>query len=367
MKIVKHPFLTGTQILAMHFDQRHDQIMIGIGTKGHDRELLWYFDPATNQLRPSGAEKVFQDCLYIHRSMLTDSYGVTFAGATWVSPDPHEPDQPGKLPAGMTLVQGPFLQRLVRDSAVEDLAVTHGRVARRNDDGSWELAGLCPGLCSDLAWDPAAERMLRLSPRGISEALGTSAPILCHLPGFIHQLAVSSDGRILMSDEESVLWLYDGPAFERRRAVGRVEDFNDGPNKATPGIDACLYIAEHNCFVGGTRNLAKLFVFYLDNHELVQFDVAPYQPRLTAITVSDDGMIYFAAGVGNVCLFRFDLRSQAVLQLGEVVHDSVRCHHIHDLVMTNDGRLFAGESYPLDVFEPRRPDRPPFLWEIWVD
>ncbi|MCC6679939.1 MAG: hypothetical protein IT445_03460 [Phycisphaeraceae bacterium] len=81
--------------------------------------------------------------------------------------------------------------------------------------------------------------------------------------------------------------------------------------------------------------------------------------RLAGMANGPDGKLYGSAGQdGSVVLFRYDPANRRIEQLGPVYDPDIREYawHIHDLAITNDGVIYAGEN--------DAPHRSSYLWEI---
>ncbi len=130
-----------------------------------------------------------------------------------------------------------------------------------------------------------------------------------------------------------------------------------------PGVDGLAY-SGGRYLVGGSRNRARPFIIDLQSRKLTLLPPVATGPRASGLAEAADGAVWMAAGVGEVGLYRIDPVAGTVEHRGVLRTAEARCHHIHDLAFTPDGRLWAGEFYPLDVPEPAPPARPCREWEI---
>jgi len=86
--------------------------------------------------------------------------------------------------------------------------------------------------------------------------------------------------------------------------------------------------------------------------------IADRRSRLTSLTLSPDGYAYGITGRDGQCrLLRFDPRNDSY-ELGDAIidGDGVPMWQCHDVTLTKDGMLFAGEN--------DHPHRSSYLWEI---
>lgn len=96
-----------------------------------------------------------------------------------------------------------------------------------------------------------------------------------------------------------------------------------------------------------------------DDHAIAVIGKPGPHRRLAAMANGPDGMLYGSAGQdGTANLFRYDPARDSLEELG-MIYDPVlheRAFQLHDMVITSDGTIYAGEN---DV-----PYRSGYLWEI---
>jgi len=79
--------------------------------------------------------------------------------------------------------------------------------------------------------------------------------------------------------------------------------------------------------------------------------------RLASLRLGPDGYAYGVTGREGRCeVLRFDPATERWELLGELVDGQARCWQVHDVAVTADGTLFAGEN--------DNPHRSGYLWEI---
>ncbi|MFC1525785.1 hypothetical protein ACFL6X_03120 [Candidatus Latescibacterota bacterium] len=85
--------------------------------------------------------------------------------------------------------------------------------------------------------------------------------------------------------------------------------------------------------------------------------IADRPSRLASLALGPDGAAYGVTGRGGQCeVLRFDPRAETYELLGPVVDGDDRCWQVHDVAVTVDGVLYAGEN--------DNPHRSGYLWEI---
>jgi hypothetical protein len=85
--------------------------------------------------------------------------------------------------------------------------------------------------------------------------------------------------------------------------------------------------------------------------------IADRPSRLTALRLAPDGLAYGVTGRAGRCeVIRFDPRTEQYTLLGPVVDGAEPCWQVHDVTITPDGVLYAGEN--------DNPRRSGYLWEI---
>ena len=85
--------------------------------------------------------------------------------------------------------------------------------------------------------------------------------------------------------------------------------------------------------------------------------VSDRRSRLASLRLGPDGAAYGITGRDGQCeVLRFDPRTEKYELLGPVVDGDHRCWQVHDLAITPDGVLYAGEN--------DNPYRSGYLWEI---
>lgn len=323
---------------------------------GNSHDFVTRFDLASSAFVAESAGKQLEGWSYVHHSVVPTLDGRVYLGASWVLGAKPRPTKPGPLsPGAFGAVLG----------AVKWLGglLSRCKVMVRETDGTWKPFAEGPSMCADLAWDAVRRRLLRLNARGIwafSEDGAREELVAAPMNGFAHQLAVGPRGELVLVDAQGDAHLQytDG----KRLKLGSLGDA-DASAMAAPGIDALVRVGDHY-LVGGTRNRVRPFVIDLRVPALRVLPPVETGPRASAFAVSSSGKVYFAAGVGKVGLYRLDPELSTVESLGQVVANGVACHHLHDLAITPDGRLFGGEFYPLDVPTPPWPSRDCYLWEM---
>jgi hypothetical protein len=85
--------------------------------------------------------------------------------------------------------------------------------------------------------------------------------------------------------------------------------------------------------------------------------VADRRSRLASLCLGPDGAAYGVTGRDGECeVIRFDPRTDKYDLIGPVIDGDARCWQVHDVAMTRDGTLYAGEN--------DNPYRSSYLWEI---
>ena len=129
-------------------------------------------------------------------------------------------------------------------------------------------------------------------------------------------------------------------------------------SSATVKVDAFFNFHSGSIYASGLNG----YFYRVDTRTGSAVPVFKYAPngasRLSAMALSADGFAYGIAGKEGDCrLIRFDPKTENHQILGKVVdQDGVKCWQIHDITVTHDGVLYAGEN---DV-----PHRSAYLWEI---
>ena len=338
---------------GLAYDAVHQCVWLGLGNS-HD--FVTRFDLSTSAFLAESVGAQLEGWSYVHRSLVPMLDGRLYLGASWVFGAKPRPEKPGPLsPGGFGAVLG-----LVRWMGG---LLSKCKVMVRETDGTWKPFAEARTMAADLAWDAVRRRLLRLSARGVtafSEDGKTEELVAASPGGFSHGLALGPAGELVLVDGQGVAYLQDVKGG--RIKLGSLAD-DDATARATPGIDALVRVGDH-FLVGGTRNRVRPFVIDLRVPALRVLPPVQTGPRASAFAVSQSGKVYFAAGVGNVGLYRLDPEQGSVDALGQVTANGVACHHLHDLVVTADGRLFGGEFYPLDVPQPPWPERDCYLWEM---
>lgn len=338
---------------GLAYDAVNGCVWLGLGNS-HD--FVTRFDLGTDAFVAETAGAQLKGWSYVHHSVVPMLDGRVYLGVSWVLGAKPRPTKPGPLsPGAFGAVLG----------AVRWLGglLSKCKIMVRETDGTWKPFAEGPSMCADLAWDAVRGRLLRLNARGIHAfaADGASESVVAaSMNGFAHQLTVGPRGELILVDQQGNAHLQDPKGA--RLKLGSLGD-DDAQALAAPGIDALVRVGDH-FLVGGTRNRVRPFVIDLRVPALRVLPPVQTGPRASAFAVSTSGKVYFAAGVGQVGLYRLDPESGDVESLGPVVANGVPCHHLHDLVITRDGRLFGGEFYPLDVPRPPWPSRDCYLWEM---
>ena len=87
--------------------------------------------------------------------------------------------------------------------------------------------------------------------------------------------------------------------------------------------------------------------------------VADRRSRLTTMQPGPDGAAYGVTGRDGKCeVIRFDADSESWDLLGPVSDGDADCWQVHDVAVTPDGTIYAGEN--------DSPYRSGYLWEISV-
>lgn len=341
-----------TMVGGLGLDERTGTLWLGLA---NNAEYIARFDLKTGELATERVSDMLAGYSYVHRSMVAAPDGSVYAGVSWlrgIKPreDRPVPFSPGGFNVVLTMMRffGRFLSGF--------------RVLRRSPEGVWGPFADGSLMSADLHWDACRNKLTRLSVRGVSEFSETGHESLVHrsMKGFIHELATGPRGEVVLSDPDGDVFLID--AKGQRIKLGSVEDSADDAH-AAPGIDGLIAAGPH-FLVGGTRNRARPFIIDLRVPSMQLLPPVPTAPRASAFALGPDGRVTFAAGVGNVGLYRLDPERAEVTTLGKLTWESTGCHHLHDLVVTADGRIFGGEFFPLDVPKPPWPDRECYLWEI---
>ncbi len=146
---------------------------------------------------------------------------------------------------------------------------------------------------------------------------------------------------------------------------GRIEYFKTGLPKADGSYGyakaegffnfnlgtECLYVS------GGNGSLYRVDV-KTGNTEYLFTPIADRRSRLASMSMWKDGYAYGIVGRDGKCeLMRFNPANEGYELIGEIVDaDGVSCWQVHDIEITSDGIIYAGEN---DV-----PTRSGYLWEI---
>jgi hypothetical protein len=79
-------------------------------------------------------------------------------------------------------------------------------------------------------------------------------------------------------------------------------------------------------------------------------------PRIPALIMGDDGMLYGTCGDdANVSVFRFDRDKREFETIAQLATDEERCFRPHDIARMGN-RIFVGET--------DNPGRSGYLWEL---
>ncbi|MBI2891127.1 MAG: hypothetical protein HYY13_10135 [Nitrospirae bacterium] len=328
---------------------------------GGSSTLLWRFDPDRGGFEPEPAGGHLRGCSYIHRSLVVAADGSLYVAANRL---PSLWPQPGRRMSARALPPRLFQAglRLLMTAQKIGERISSSRIVRRHADGHWERYADVRMFSIDLAWDASRGQILRLSPKGVTvpEPSGTESTLLPSAKGFVHELAVGPGGELVTSDANGIVFVAD--AKGTRVQVGNIEDLGSD-RRAAPGIDGLLFVPP-GLLVGGTRNRARPFVLDLNDRRLHLLEPLSVAPRASAFCSTPAGRVFFVAGVGRAVLYELDVMQRRVRECAALEANGIVCHHIHDLVSLPDGRLFAGEFFPLDVTEPPWPSRDCMLWEI---
>jgi hypothetical protein len=85
--------------------------------------------------------------------------------------------------------------------------------------------------------------------------------------------------------------------------------------------------------------------------------IADRPSRLASLRLGPDGAAYGVVGRDGQCeVIRFDPRTETFELLGPVIEGSLSCWQVHDVTVTADGVLYAGEN--------DNPYRSSYLWEV---
>ena len=354
MEVKKHSLPDRNSMIGgLAYDPRVNCVWLGLA---NSLDFVTRYDLGGNAFVAEQANAHLSGYSYIHRSLVPAPDGRLYCGVSWVlgaAPKPTKPTplSPGGFGAVLAMVR--YLGGLLSTC----------RILYRESDGSWHRLADGKTMSADLHWDPTRRKLLRLSAQGISGfgETGVEEMIAPTLKGFVHELCVGPGGELVQVDDEGDCFLLDASAKNKVK-LGSLQDTSEDAH-AAPGIDALVAVGPH-LLVGGTRNRARPFVIDLRVPSLQLLPPVPTAPRASAFAVSPSGKVYFAAGVGEVGLYALDPEKSTVEAIGRIAADGVPCHHLHDLVITQDGRLFGGEFFPLDVPRPPWPDRPCYLWEM---
>jgi len=328
-----------------------------VGLAG-DGRMLWRYDVQTGRFHQEPLGDLSSGYSYIHRSIVVDGERL-FVGLTWilgVKPDGVRPN-----PLTPTL-----FAKLLGFLRWTGFLIARSRVLEREDDGRWKVVRNGPFMSIDLA--SHQERLYRLSPKGVVEvSYSGEGVIVPSRGGFVHALEIGPAGEVLVSDSTGEVSLQTDKV---RHILGNLKDIGTGlthdPKRATPGIDGITCVGDRY-LIGASRNKARPFIVDIEQMSWRLLSGLAHAPRASAVVAASATSAFIASGVGRVGLYRIHADrgdATAIESLGEIESDGTRCHHLHDLVVWPDGRIFGGEFFPLDVPEPPWPDRPCKLWEI---
>jgi hypothetical protein len=341
-----------TMVGGLALDPASGSLFVGLA---NNTDFVARFDTQSGSFLTEAAAPLLKGYSYVHRSIVPAPDGRVYVGVTWVAsvkpgrgrPVPFSPGAFGAVFSMMRFFGGMLSQC---------------RILRREADGTWATFADGKGMSGDLHWDPVRRQLMRLTAKGVMAFAedGRESLVAPSMKGFVHEMVTGPKGELILTDAEGNVYLVDQQGGKIK--LGNLED-EGGEDKAAPGIDGIVRVGEH-FLVGGTRNRARPFVIDLRVPSLQLLPPCPTAPRASAFAVAPDGTVLFAAGVGTVGIYRIDPARAEVTALGKLVANGVACHHLHDLVVVPDGRIFGGEFYPLDVPKPPWPDRECLLWEI---
>lgn len=341
-----------TMVGGLVHDPLTDSLFIGLA---NNADFVARFDLKSSSFQTEPAAAHLEGYSYVHRSLVAAPDGRVYAGVTWVAgvkpaqgkPVPFSPGGFGAVLSMMRWFGG---------------MLSSCRILRRESDGTWAPFADGRTMSADLHWDPVRQKLLRLSARGVSAFAedGSEDLVAPTMKGFVHELATGPRGEIVMTDPDGHVYLVDRKLGKVQ--LGNLDDEGDDP-RAAPGIDGLVAVGEH-FLVGGSRNRARPFVIDLRVPALSVLPPCSTGPRASAFAAAKDGTVLFAAGVGTVGIYRLNPERGEVTTLGKLSADGVACHHLHDILVLPDGRIFGGEFFPLDVPRPPWPDRECLLWEI---
>ena len=339
---------------GLAYQASHRQLWLGL-LGGPDMVVTYGLDK--RQFEPvEGLAPLTKGFSYVHRSIAIEEESVTI-GLTKVL---------GIRPGGIRPV--PVSSRSF--SLIFKLLSWVGpligscRIVQRKTGGSWHKVSTGSLLSIDICPSDDPGSYYRLSPKGIYRIEnGLDRLVLPGRGGFVHRLQMGPKDSFIISDPKGGLFLAspsDKPVF-----LTQMDDRTE-TDQATPGVDG-IALVQNRWFVGGSRNRASLFVVDLKTKSLKWLEEIEHRPRASAF-VASNGDAYVATGVGKVGLYRIGPEKGTIEKLGTLVsEDGIQCHHLHDLVISEDGRIWGGEFFPIDVAHPPWPKRSCRLWEIELD
>ncbi len=125
-------------------------------------------------------------------------------------------------------------------------------------------------------------------------------------------------------------------------------------------IEALFDLGDGNMYASGRNGSIYRINIKTGDAAYLFTPVSDRRSRLASMKRGNDGYAYGITGRDGKCeLLRFDFINTKYELLGEIVDDKgVYCWQIHDLVITNDGTIYACEN--------DNPYRSGYLWEITI-
>ena len=315
--------------------------LIYVGLTALDGDLLYTFDPKTGEWESCGypaGEDIYATKL--HQSLLLDDDGLIWGAVATLYDPNHWPDAPG----GQIFTFDPKNREFQFFGAVNEHDYIQGIVMDKKRGliygDTW------PGNLF-FRFDMATKeyRILTCFGKPITE-------------------------RMVIDDDGGVWHLWDFFQFSRRYALFRYDPNRDEIEflkDDLPNLGSTAYAQQ----IGSGLNGGDGYLYFgtvggavarvEPRERRVEYLGKPLvQPGCKGFVLGPGDLLYGAGGIqGDTHVFSYDRRRHSFTYLGPLeTAAGIRCWLVHDMVRSDDGRLWLAEC---DV-----PDRAGYLWEVEV-